>query len=118
MMWPNWRAPSSTSSCGGPPGAAGRARRGLPWTGWARPAPSGPAARHHAPPRRQEIDTRSRCEVFYHATSFGKPDHLKYKQDGAWHDGSSDELRRAVEEFSMGLRAMGLEKGEKVAILS
>ena len=31
---------------------------------------------------------------------------------------SSDEFRRGVEELSMGLRALGVEKGDRVAILS
>lgn len=64
------------------------------------------------------MEIRTLCDVFYHAVGFGKPDHLKYKQDGVWRDISSDELKRAVEEFSMGLRALGIEKGERVAILS
>ena len=64
------------------------------------------------------MEIRTLCDVFYNAVGFRKPDHLKYKQDGVWRDISSDELKRAVEEFSMGLRALGLEKGERVAILS
>ena len=64
------------------------------------------------------MEIRTLCDVFYHAVGFGKPDHLKYKQDGVWRDISSDELRRAVEEFSMGLRSLGIEKGDRVAILS
>jgi long-chain acyl-CoA synthetase len=64
------------------------------------------------------MEIRTLCDVFYHAVGFRKPDHLKYKQDGVWRDISSDELKRAVEEFSMGLRALGIEKGERVAILS
>ena len=38
----------------------------------------------------------------------------KFKRDGAWRDISSDEFRRAVEELSMGLRALGVEKGDRV----
>jgi long-chain acyl-CoA synthetase len=58
-------------------------------------------------------------ELFYHSVdTFRKPDHLKFKKDGAWRDISSDEFRRAVEELSMGLRSLGVEKGDRVAILA
>ena len=62
---------------------------------------------------------RTVCDLFYHSVdTFRKPEHLKYKKEGAWHALSSDELRTAVEELSLGLRALGVEKGDKVAILS
>jgi long-chain acyl-CoA synthetase len=62
---------------------------------------------------------RTLCELFYRSVdTFRKPSHLQYKKDGAWRDISSDSLRRIVEELSMGLRALGIEKGDKVAILS
>jgi long-chain acyl-CoA synthetase len=59
------------------------------------------------------------CDLFYHSVdSFRKAEHLKYKKDGAWRAISSDEFKTAVEELSMGLRSLGVEKGDKVAILS
>jgi long-chain acyl-CoA synthetase len=62
---------------------------------------------------------RTVCDLFYHSVdTFRKAEHLKYKKDGAWHAMSSDELRTAVEELSLGLRTLGVEKGDKVAILS
>jgi long-chain acyl-CoA synthetase len=65
------------------------------------------------------MEPRTLCDLFYRSVdTFGKPDHLKHKRDGAWRGISSEEFRRAVEEVSMGLRALGLEKGDKVAILS
>jgi len=65
------------------------------------------------------MTTRTLCEIFYHSVdTYRKPDHLKVKRDGAWRDISSEELRRAVEEISMGLRALGVEKGDRVALLS
>jgi long-chain acyl-CoA synthetase len=65
------------------------------------------------------MPTRTLCEVFYHSVeTYRKPDHLKVKRDGAWRDISSEEVRRAVEELSMGLRALGVEKGDRVALLS
>jgi long-chain acyl-CoA synthetase len=65
------------------------------------------------------MTTRTLCEIFYHSVeTYRKPDHLKVKRDGSWRDISSEEFRRAVEELSMGLRALGVEKGDRVALLS
>ena len=64
------------------------------------------------------MEIRTLCDIFYNAVAYAKPDHLKYKQDGAWRDISSDEFKRAVEEFSMGLRELGVAQGDRVAILS
>jgi long-chain acyl-CoA synthetase len=59
------------------------------------------------------------CELFYASVdAYAKPRHLLYKQDGVWRGISSAELRRAVEELSLGLRALGVEPGDRVAILS
>jgi long-chain acyl-CoA synthetase len=59
------------------------------------------------------------CDIFYRSVdTFRKPEHLKLKKDGAWRALSSEQLRAAVEEASMGLRALGVEKGDTVAILS
>jgi long-chain acyl-CoA synthetase len=66
-----------------------------------------------------KMPTRTLCEIFYHSVeTFRKPDHLEVKRGGSWHDISSEEFRRAVEELSMGLRALGVEKGDRVALLS
>ena len=65
------------------------------------------------------MDLRTLCDVFYHSVeTYRKPDALRYKKDGAWRDISSEEFRRAVEELSMGLRGLGIERGDRVAILS
>jgi len=59
------------------------------------------------------------CELFYRSVdTYRKPEHLKYKKDGAWRAVSSEELRAAVEEIAMGLRAIGVSRGDKVAIVS
>jgi long-chain acyl-CoA synthetase len=66
-----------------------------------------------------KMPTRTLCEIFYHSVeTHPKADHLRVKRDGEWRDISSEELRRAVEELSMGLRALGVEKGDRVALLS
>jgi long-chain acyl-CoA synthetase len=58
------------------------------------------------------------CDIFYRSVGFRKAEHLKFRRDGVWRAISSDELRVAVEEVSAGLRALGVEKGDRVAILS
>jgi long-chain acyl-CoA synthetase len=59
------------------------------------------------------------CEAFYRSVdTYRKPEHLKHKKDGAWHAVSSEEFRAAVEEIAMGLRALGVSRGDKVAIVS
>jgi long-chain acyl-CoA synthetase len=65
------------------------------------------------------MPTRTLCEIFYHSVeTYRKPDHLKVKRGESWHDIGSDELKRAVEELSMGLRALGVARGDRVALLS
>jgi long-chain acyl-CoA synthetase len=62
---------------------------------------------------------RSLCDIFYDSVdTYKKPEHLKFKREGAWRAISSDEFRRAVEELSMGLRGLGVEKGDRLAIIS
>jgi long-chain acyl-CoA synthetase len=58
------------------------------------------------------------CDIFHKTVGYGKAEHLKHRRDGAWRAISSQELKAAVEEMSMGLRALGVEKGDRVAILS
>ncbi len=62
---------------------------------------------------------RTLCDIFYRSVdTFRKPAHLKVKRGGAWRAISSEELKTAVEELSMGLRAIGIAKGDRVALLS
>ena len=62
---------------------------------------------------------RNLCDLFYGAVdAYDKPRHLVYKKDGAWRAWSSAEFRDAVEELSLGLRALGVERGDRVAILA
>ena len=66
-----------------------------------------------------ETSARTLCDLFYGAVQeFAKPDHLLYKKDGAWRKVSAAELLRAVDELSLGLRALGVERGDRVAILA
>ena len=59
------------------------------------------------------------CQIFYRSVDgYRKAEHLKYKTAEGWKGISSDEFRTAVEETSMGLRGLGVEKGDRVAIFS
>ena len=64
------------------------------------------------------MSIKTLCDVFYRSVEYRKAEHLKYKKNGVWLALSSDEFKRAVEETSAGLRALGIEAGDRVAILS
>jgi long-chain acyl-CoA synthetase len=65
------------------------------------------------------MEIRTLCDLFYYSVeTHRKPEHLKIKRDGAWRAVSSEELKRVVEELSLGLRGLGVEAGDRVAILS
>ena len=65
------------------------------------------------------MEIRTLCDVFYHSVDgYRKAAHLRFKRDGAWRDVGSAEFRTIVEELSAGLRALGIERGDRVAILS
>jgi long-chain acyl-CoA synthetase len=59
------------------------------------------------------------CQIFYRSVdTWRKAEHLKYKTGGTWKSLSSEELRTAVEETSLGLRELGVGPGDRVAIIS
>jgi long-chain acyl-CoA synthetase len=47
-----------------------------------------------------------------------RPDSLNYKKDGRWVSVSSDELLAQARDIAAGLHAIGLQHGDRVAILS
>lgn len=47
-----------------------------------------------------------------------KPVALRYKAGGAWHDISYQELSQRVLRFALALRRLGVQRGDRVAILS
>lgn len=47
-----------------------------------------------------------------------KPDTLNFKHDGAWHTISSDEMIARMRRIALGLYALGVRQGDRVAILS
>jgi len=65
------------------------------------------------------MEVRTLCDIFYYSVeTYRKSEHLKVKRGGEWRAISSAEFLSAVEELSLGLRALGVEKGDRVAILS
>ncbi|MBC7911666.1 MAG: long-chain fatty acid--CoA ligase [Pyrinomonadaceae bacterium] len=58
-------------------------------------------------------------EMFEHtAQKHQKPDALNYKQDGAWHAISSEEMVLRARHIALGLYALGVRRGDRVALLS
>ena len=47
-----------------------------------------------------------------------KPNTLNYKRDGAWRSISAEEMLRRARNIAAGLHALGVRKGDRVAILS
>lgn len=65
------------------------------------------------------MTTGTLCDLFYRSVdTYRKPEHLKSKVNGQWRPLSSDQFRTAVEELALGLEALGVQKGDRVAILS
>ncbi len=59
------------------------------------------------------------AELFLDAIAqFKKPDALKYKSAGAWHDISHADLWETVRNLALGLEELGAQPGDRVAILS
>ena len=52
------------------------------------------------------------------ATEHPKSNTLNYKRDGAWHSLSADEMLRRARRVALGLNALGIRKGDRVAIVS
>jgi len=64
-------------------------------------------------------EPRTLAELFYRAVrEKSRPDALNYKKDGEWQPISSDEMIRRAENIAFGLYALGLQRGDKAALLS
>jgi long-chain acyl-CoA synthetase len=62
---------------------------------------------------------RTLCELFYRAVdSFDKADRLLFKREGRWQAISTKSLRDSVEEIALGLRDLGLSRGDCLALVS
>ncbi|UCC47986.1 MAG: long-chain fatty acid--CoA ligase [Gemmatimonadota bacterium] len=66
-----------------------------------------------------DMPTGNIAQLFLGAIDrYGKPDALKYKKAGAWHNISHRKLYEDVKRAALGLQALGIAAGERVAILS
>jgi long-chain acyl-CoA synthetase len=59
------------------------------------------------------------CQIFLHATeTYRKDDLMLYKKEGCYVPVSTEEFGRKVRDFSLGLRTLGFNAGDKLIILS
>ncbi|MEP6994323.1 MAG: long-chain fatty acid--CoA ligase [Acidobacteriota bacterium] len=63
-------------------------------------------------------EPRTLCDIFTAAVSSGKPDLLISKVDGVWKPISAADFGFAVRALSLGLNGLGVQPGDRVAILS
>jgi long-chain acyl-CoA synthetase len=62
---------------------------------------------------------RTLCDILVHLeSSSSKPDLLRHKTEGAWKGIPTEAFCRQVRESARGLRALGVRRGDRVAILS
>jgi len=72
-----------------------------------------------ATPASSSAAIQTLSDLFYRSVDgFRKPEHLRFKREGAWRTTSSEEFRAAVDEVALGLVALGIGKGDHIAILS
>ena len=63
-------------------------------------------------------EPRTLCDIFTGAASTGKPDLLISKVGGTWTPVSARDFGFTVRALSLGLNALGVQPGDRVAILS
>jgi len=63
-------------------------------------------------------EPRTLCDIFAAAAASGKPDLLISKVAGVWKPISASDFDFAVRSLSLGLNALGIQPGDRVAILS
>ncbi|MFN2431731.1 MAG: long-chain fatty acid--CoA ligase, partial [Gemmatimonadota bacterium] len=81
--------------------------------------PRGGQGRAGAPQARPPVNVRTLPQVLQHAAErYDKPDALLHKRGGEYVPISHSELRREVESVAYGLLGLGLEPGDRVALLS
>ncbi len=61
---------------------------------------------------------RTLCDIFLAAAASGKPDLLLAKSGGTWRPVSAGDFGFTVKALSLGLNALGIQPGDRVAILS
>jgi long-chain acyl-CoA synthetase len=65
-----------------------------------------------------KAEVRTLCDIFLSASASGKPDLLISKLGGAWRPITASDFGFTVRALSLGLNALGLQPGDRVAILS
>ncbi len=65
-----------------------------------------------------ELPTGTLVELFFQAIELGKADALREKAAGRWHSISHAEVLERVRRAALALEALGLRRGDRVAILS
>jgi long-chain acyl-CoA synthetase len=76
---------------------------------------------HEAPPRRASSadEPATLVDVFLRVARVHKrPDTLSYKRDGRWVPVSSDEMMTRGKRIAGGMHAIGLHRGDRIALLS
>src|SRR6185436_20673047 len=63
-------------------------------------------------------EPRTLCDIFLAAAESGKPDLLISKVAGQWQPISARDFGFTVRALSLGLNALGIQPGDRVAILS
>jgi long-chain acyl-CoA synthetase len=63
-------------------------------------------------------EPRTICDIFLAAASCGKPDLLLSKAGNSWKPISADDFGFTVRALSLGLNGLGIQPGDRVAILS
>ncbi|MEO8191284.1 MAG: long-chain fatty acid--CoA ligase [Acidobacteriota bacterium] len=63
-------------------------------------------------------EIRTLCDIFRNAAASGKPDLLISKVGGVWRPISAADFGFTVRALSLGLNALGIQPGDRVAILS
>ncbi|MGI9182458.1 MAG: AMP-dependent synthetase/ligase [Longimicrobiaceae bacterium] len=67
----------------------------------------------------EDVERDTLCKIFYHAIDrFGRPNAMRYKEGGVWRDISHAEAEQRVARLAAALEEMGVERGDRVALLS
>ena len=64
------------------------------------------------------LPARTLLDYFDYAAGSGKPNLLCSKVNGEWKNVSAEEFARKVKGFALGLATLGVDRGDRVAILS
>src|SRR5258706_10467021 len=66
----------------------------------------------------EPLPAKTLVDYFDHAATSGKAELLLYKVQGKWTAVSADEFARRTKGFALGLASLGVDRGDRVAILS